>query len=274
MIMDSPVKIAFFKIKMQIIRPHPSISDYVSNIVVLEEGDLKSSIVIPLIARGYPCIAFQTTGSSCIDGKNNVADSLVLYGQNVKPFQFHASDHITIIAYFLYPHILKTFFGFGATEVTELCIDLSQSKPARKINLLQQLTDEPLLSRRLLLLNRYVLKLSELIRTDVDNSILFATKEIQKRNGLVSLRNLENELHITERTFQRLFKLNVGVSPKVFSRIFQFQSAFQQLNSGRNFKLSDIAYENGFADQSHLNRTFKEFTGCSPGDYLKFSAEF
>lgn len=272
--MDSPVKVAFFKMKMLILQPHPSISNYVSNIVVLEDGNLVDDILIPLIARGYPSIVFQTTGLSSIVAKNNVANSLVLYGQNVKPFQFHASEHLTIIAYFLHPYILRTFFGFNASEVTELCIDLSQSPPARKINLIQQLIDDSSLSRRLLLMNRFVLKLSELIRTDIDNSILFATKEIQKRNGLVSLRHLEYELHITERTFQRLFKLNVGVSPKVFSRIFQFQSAFQQLNNSENYKLSDIAYENGFADQSHLNRSFKEFTDCSPGEYLKFSSEF
>jgi AraC-like DNA-binding protein len=272
--MDSPVKVAFFKMKMRILQPDPSISNYVSNIVVLEDGDLKNDILIPLIARGYPSIAFQATGASGMDGKNNVADSLVLYGQNVKPFQFHASRHLTIIAYFLYPHILKTFFGFGANEVTELCIDLSQSQPARIINLKQQLIDESSLAGRLLLMNRYVLKLSELIRTDPDHSILFATKAIQKRNGLISLKNIEKELHVTERTLQRSFKLHVGVSPKVFSRICQFQSAFQQISNGEPSKLSDIAYENGFADQSHLNRSFKEFTNCSPGDYLKLSAGF
>jgi AraC-like DNA-binding protein len=272
--MDSPVKVAFFKKKMQIIQPHPSISNYVSNIVILEDGDLGNDLLIPLIARGYSSIVFQATGSSSIDGKNNVANSLVLYGQNVKPFQFHASGHLTIIAYFLYPHILKTFFGFDANEVTELSTDLSQSQPARKINLKQQLIDEPSLAGRLLLMNRYVLKLSQLIRTDADHSILFATKTIQKSNGLISLRHLENELHVTERTFQRLFKLHVGVSPKIFSRICQFQSAFQQISSGAHSKLSDIAYDNGFADQSHLNRSFKEFSNCSPGDYLKLSTEF
>lgn len=272
--MDSPLKVAFFKLKLRTMQPHPSISNYVSNIVVLEDDDLNSDILIPLIAKGYPSIVFQTTGLSCIDGKNNVENSLVLYGQNVKPFQFHASAQLTIIAYFLYPHILRPLFGFGANEITELSIDLSQLQPARKINLIQQLIDEPSLSSRVLLLNQYVLKLSKLIQTDVDNTILFATKVIQRGNGLISLKNLEKELHITERTFQRLFKLNIGVTPKVFNRIFQFQSAFQQLTNGANFKLSDIAYKNGFADQSHFTRSFKEFTNCSPSDYLKLSTEF
>lgn len=142
------------------------------------------------------------------------------------------------------------------------------------MNIKQQLIDESSLTRRLQVMDRYVLKLSERIRTDVDTTISFATTAIQKSNGLTSLKNLENELRISERTFQRLFKSNVGVPPKVFSRICQFQSAFQQLSNQENPNLCDIAYDNGFADQSHLNRSFKEFTNGTPRDYLKFSAEF
>ena len=79
---------------------------------------------------------------------------------------------------------------------------------------------------------------------------------------------------MSERTFQRLFESNVGISPKMFSRICQFHSAFQQLDEGRFTKLSDIAYQNGYADQSHMIRTFKEFTNVSPKEYLHLSSGF
>jgi len=32
-------------------------------------------------------------------------------------------------------------------------------------------------------------------------------------------------------------------------------------------KLSDVAYENGYADQSHFIRSFREFTGYTPSQY-------
>jgi AraC-like DNA-binding protein len=37
--------------------------------------------------------------------------------------------------------------------------------------------------------------------------------------------------------------------------------------------LSDIAFENGYADQSHYVRAFKEFTNITPKDYLKFAEQ-
>jgi hypothetical protein len=49
--------------KLQTLQPHPSISTYVHNIVVLEADDLNESTIIPLIAKGFPSIVFQTTGS-------------------------------------------------------------------------------------------------------------------------------------------------------------------------------------------------------------------
>ncbi len=252
--------------KLQCIQPHPSIAHYVKDIVVLEDDKLSGNVIIPLIAKGYPSIAFQSTGEN--------KDSLVLYGQNIKPFKFQASDHLTIIAYFLYPHTLKTFFGFSATEVTNLGIDLSLSQPASGLGLKEQLVNASSLNMRLQLMNSYILKLTELICTDINNTILCVTKTIQNNNGLISLRNIQKELHITERSLQRLFESHVGVSPKTFCKICQFNSAFTQINNGEFSRLGDVAYQNGYADQSHLIRTFKEFTHYSPKEYLQRSSEF
>jgi AraC-like DNA-binding protein len=39
---------------------------------------------------------------------------------------------------------------------------------------------------------------------------------------------------------------------------------------GQRFeKLTDVAYDNGFADQSHFIRSFREFTNVTPNTYLR-----
>ena len=256
--------------KLNTFQPPASIANYVSSIVVLEDDTLDGDCIIPLIAKGMPSIAFQVTGSSMKNKNNN----LVLYGQNIGPFEFYASEHLTIIAYFLHPHILSNFFGLSANEATGLSIDLSLFGTAREISLAEQLLNATSLSERLQLMNSYILQLSGNIRTDISQSIQYAVNTIQQKNGLVSLRGIQEELRVTERTLQRLFDFHIGVSPKTFSKICQFNSAFQQLGSGQFSKLGDIAYQNGYADQSHLIRVFKEFTNYSPKDYLKESAPF
>ncbi|HEY8928280.1 MAG TPA: helix-turn-helix domain-containing protein [Mucilaginibacter sp.] len=255
--------------KLQSFQPPVSLSNYVHSITVLEDDALKADCIIPLIAKGYPSITFQVTAP----GVNN-NDCLVLYGQNLKPFEFYASEHLTIIAYFLHPHVLHNFFGFSAHEVTDMCIDLSLMQPARPMGLKERLLNETALETRLQLMNNYIATLAQSLHTQLNGAVTFATQTILRNNGLASLKSIHHELGVTERTFQRLFEFHVGVSPKMFSRICQFNSAFEQLSNKRFDKLSDIAYDNGYADQSHLIRVFKEFTNVGPKEYLRLSSEF
>jgi AraC-like DNA-binding protein len=69
-----------------------------------------------------------------------------------------------------------------------------------------------------------------------------------------------------------MFERHIGLTPNMYRRVSQFNSAFWQLNSRQFSKLSDIAFHNGYADQSHYIRSFKEFTNLTPGEYLNFGA--
>lgn len=255
--------------QLRSIAPAPSVSHYVRDIVVIEDDHLRSDMPIPLIAKGYPSINFQSTCIRLEDGGSQAIEHLVLYGQNVQPFTLHASGRLCIIAYFLHPYLLKYFFGFNAREIKDMCIDLSLLRPAKGMNLKEQLANATTLPRRLQLLDSYIRKLSEINYNNENNAIVWTTGEIQKSRGLVSLKTLQSELCVTERTFQRLFESYVGVPPKLYSKICQFNAAFDQFSRGQYAKLSDLAYENGYADQSHFIRTFREFTHLSPGEYLK-----
>jgi AraC-like DNA-binding protein len=80
---------------------------------------------------------------------------------------------------------------------------------------------------------------------------------------------LQRELQLSERTLERKFKQAVGISPKLFARIARFQQSLDQLRQNQYDKLSDVAYGNEYADQSHFIRVFKEFTGFTPLEFRK-----
>lgn len=249
--------------KTQSIQPDPSVAPYISNILVIENFDPYCDVALPLIANGYPSII-------TLNGER-----LYLYGQCVKPAELYLRGRFMMIAYFFYPHTLKTLFGFDAKELTDIHIDLCLTQPASGMRLQEQLEDTPSLPARLQLLDSYVKKLAEPIYTGgLNASVLFATDVIRKSDGLVPLKDIQQELHVTERTFQRLFELHVGIPPKLFSKICQFNSAFQQINNQQFSRLTDVAYQYGYADQSHLIRDFQKFTHTSPGEYLKQSAPY
>jgi len=247
----------------QVLSPPPPIAVYISYKIVLEEPHLPHDLVIPFIANSYPGIVFQSTGDR---------QDLLLYGQTVQPIDFHATGQLTIIAYFIYPPLLRAFFGFDAKEWTDKQLDLDLLPSARGLR--ERLGNAPTLEARMQLMDNYILQLANTSPRDANNALVYATRRIQKANGLISLQELQQELYVTERTFQRLFEAHVGVTPKMFRKICQFDAAFRQLNQRSFTRLADIAYAHDYADPSHFIRIFREFTGRSPREYLKGYPDF
>jgi AraC-like DNA-binding protein len=255
--------------KVRTFTPDPAIADYISHIVVLENDSMFYEATLPLIANGFPSITFQLTDPARILQPGRRADQLVLYGQNIRPIQLHTAGEITVIACFLYPYMLYPLFGYSAGELTDQAVDLSLTEPARSINLKEQLLNAPALPQRLQLMTDYIQRLAGLRKTSVDERIVFATRRIQAGKGTSLLIDLQQELYVTERTLQRLFEQHVGLTPKLYSRICQFHASLQHLNRNKFTDMSGVAFENGYADQSHLIRAFKEFTNYSPLEYLR-----
>lgn len=65
----------------------------------------------------------------------------------------------------------------------------------------------------------------------------------------------------------RSFHQQVGVPPHGYQRQWQLLQAKRLLRTSK--PLAEIAVENGFYDQSHLNRNFKRAFGITPGQYRK-----
>jgi AraC-like DNA-binding protein len=250
--------------------PPSAISDYVSSILLIESPGKTNGFVVPLYANGSPTIIFLSAKAT---SQRQNAGHLMLYGQTLLPDELLVDEPFTLIAYFLHPHTLKSLFGLDASELTNGSIDLNYLAVAKEINLQEQLLNEQHLEARLKLMNDFILKVAASNIFDY-SKILFATNELKANTGVNALTDLQKKLNTTERSLQRLFESQAGISPRMFKRVWQFHAAFQQLNEHQFSKLTDIAYEHGFADQSHFVRVFKEFTGLTPSEYLEKAAPY
>jgi AraC-like DNA-binding protein len=252
------------KMKTQIIIPKLSISRYVSDILVIESYRKQRDFILPLYANGSPTLVFNTSKAT---SKNEDVAHLTLYGQTIKPGELSIKGDFTLIAYFLYPNVITSLFGIGANELTDKNLQLTFFDKAKTGNLQERLLNTPILNFRLELLNNFIQKLAEnAIETNYKAD--YAIEKIRSSNGLWSLQNIQKELNITERTLQRLFETNIGISPKMYAKVCQFHTAIEQINRNQFLKQSDVAYANGYADQSHFIRVFKEFTSITPNTYL------
>lgn len=71
----------------------------------------------------------------------------------------------------------------------------------------------------------------------------------------------------------RVFRKFYGCSVKHYIRQLRLNHLLSELTSSQK-TLVDLAFSNGFSDQSHFNRIFKSELGMSPGQFRQFVKEF
>jgi len=97
----------------------------------------------------------------------------------------------------------------------------------------------------------------------------YAVLQIQKCNGILSIKSLSDDIGISSKHLNTQFKKLVGVSPKVLSRILRFQQALNQIDTTQPINWVEIAYACDYYDQAHFNKDFAAFTGMSPSAYIE-----
>lgn len=225
------------------------------------------------IADGSPGIIFQQSGNGNFYQDSKELPSVFLYGQTTRYTQLLAPGKFRTIGAYFYPHALKSVFGFNAAELTNSCLDADLIPAGNFLNLSAQLMNTAELPDQIQMLSAYLLNQIERHRRFDDQLTTCAVAEMIKAKGDINLKILQDQLGLSERNFERRFKCTVGVPPKLLSRIFRFQSSMDLLRDKNFSKLSDIAFKNNYADQSHFIRSFKEFAGVSPNQYQKKSNE-
>ena len=251
--------------------PSMAAAGYVRHVVVLEggggsgSGDGSGELVMPLVTNGHPSVVFLSSGG-WIDGE--AVGVLTVLGHNRQPFSLVLRDRFTLIAFFLQPYCLPALLGVGAGELTDRYVDLGLLRPVLARTFQQQLLDEASLEQRIRLMEQLTGKLAISDAAPAEKAV-WATQAILSSEGRRSIVDLQEEMGMSERGLQRLFEANIGLTPRMYGRICQFDAAFRQLEANHYTRLSDIAYEQGYADQSHFIRAFKEFTGLTPREYIR-----
>jgi len=88
-------------------------------------------------------------------------------------------------------------------------------------------------------------------------------------HATVSVSEVVRESGYSHRRFISLFEESTGITPKRFTRVVRFRKTLEALRRGEPSAdgLGALAAELGYADQAHLTREFREYTGITPLRY-------
>jgi AraC-like DNA-binding protein len=85
----------------------------------------------------------------------------------------------------------------------------------------------------------------------------------------VSIADLAADLGVSQKHLIHLCKQQVGLPPKLLSRVLRFHAVVSGLEHTPTPRWSDIAVRHGYSDQAHLIGEFRAFAGVTPGEYMR-----
>ena len=97
--------------------------------------------------------------------------------------------------------------------------------------------------------------------------VAYALQAFSRFSLPAHVRTVQRATGYSPRHFIQLFRNEVGLSPKLFSRIQRFQQLLQRVASGEQVDWAALAAAAGYYDQSHLIRDFRDFSGITPQRY-------
>lgn len=235
------------------------------------ESDSMAAGQIRLFADGHTGLVFSLE-NKLITGKNGKAlPCSFLYGQvNSHRDIFTSQAGLSIIIAVLQPAGATLLTGIPAQHLKENIIDAADLLGYEAAALQDQLSATLPVAQKCRLMNASFTKLLAKRHHHHQWLINTSLQYINAGKGLHSIAQLVKYTGYTERHLDRKFNEWVGLSPKVYSNIVQLHYFLRLLkNATAGTSYTSLAYEAGYADQSHLIKSFKKITGITPSAYSK-----
>ena len=192
----------------------------------------------------------------------------IVSGASGKSYIGDSRDGAFLVGVHFKPGGAFPFLGYPADELANTHVDLENLWGRSAVRLRERLCEASTAAERFHLLQEALI--GHFFRPMERHYAVLTAFDIFGRRIDATVRDIARNIGISERRFIEVFKEEVGLTPKLFSRLQRFQRARALIHMQEGTpKWADIAAECGYFDQSHMIREFLEFSGTSPAGYLR-----
>jgi AraC-like DNA-binding protein len=199
----------------------------------------------------------------------------VVGGLHVRPVMIDASVAQEGMQYALTPPAARALFGVPAGELRGLTLDLADLLGPAAVDLVADLRDTAGWRERFALVDDVLLRrVATVPPREVPDEVAEAWRLTLARRGSLRVSEVAEHVGWSRRHLSERFRLATGVTPKEAARIARFETTRDLLLSARRPALADLAGTCGYADQQHLAREWRSFTGCSISTWMREELPF
>ncbi|WP_158991151.1 AraC family transcriptional regulator [Mucilaginibacter sp. L196] len=229
-----------------------------------DSGELQSSYEV--VPDGYAEIIFHFGGDLSIsyNGGLQPLPSPFMMGLLNQPVIFHTKNCLEIIGIRCFPWTVFDLLGLPSGKDG---VHIFEHPIAQLQSALNKYIDAGKIDEALTQVKQYFLNARSGIASE---SMLFkAGVAMTKANGTLPVSLVAAAAHATVRTLERKFKQSSGYTVKDVSGLMRFEQVRNQLWLYPDADIARLAYELGYADQSHLSKEFKRYSGTTPAAFAR-----
>lgn len=191
-----------------------------------------------------------------------IEPNLIICGQQTFYYDLSLSGKTGMIIIAFKPYGANTFFNFPVSNLLNRNLSMHDLYVNQSDELEDKLLNLKNNKERITLLENFLIdKITENIYFE---RIKHATEIIKSSKGHVKIQTLAQEVCFGIKQFERVFSVHIGLNPKKYLSIVRFQNVMQMKQNNYNANYIQLAFDNGYYDQSHFIRDFKSFTGVTP----------
>jgi len=184
-----------------------------------------------------------------------------IVGQMTRPILISPTGPVQLIGIRFHPGGTRPFFGLPMREVTNQVVELGSFARSLEARLQSAASHLPDLQDKIAALQKVLLKILQDSKKDF--ALLRIATRIVESSGMIAVDDLAAEAGLSNRQLERRFLSEVGVGPKLLSRILRFQQVFRAVDANEH-AWPTIAVDCGYYDQAHLIRDFRQFAHETP----------
>lgn len=166
------------------------------------------------------------------------------------------------------PGMFSQLFPISAQELSNNFFPLAEVLPTVAHFIKNELSPSLNKSDVQQLINFYFTNIIQSTTFDFDARFYDALLYIMKKQGVVTTSDDLNT-GISPRQLRRIFKQNIGTSPKTFSKVVRFQHILNAKPSTQSLRNNRLFYDVGYYDQAHFIKDFKTLYGVTPTEAFR-----
>jgi AraC-like DNA-binding protein len=194
----------------------------------------------------------------------------ILSGAYSRYFVIDPLQHASILGVHFKPGGAFPFLGVPAGELADTHIDIETLWGPSAVELRERLCAAPTPAARFSLMENALLSRLR-HQPEHHGAVPVALDAFEPRGAEVRVCDVARRVGLSQRRFIQVFAAEVGMTPKLYSRVRRFQRARALAQKAPDW--ARVAVDCGYFDQSHMIHDFLAFSGLTPTDYIRRQSE-